>query len=142
MVEQMVAYHSLFIKMLMGVLFVGLALPFATDKLETLRRYSFIYVMIFHALSSMVAFGGLVAFYVGKFSWSFSLTLMVLVWAAMMFVETKKHLLIKRLQGPQFEANASFYQKSFSKLSLLSLLIVVVMVVLKVLEKKDIIALG
>lgn len=142
MIEQMITVHAILVKLFLGFLVAGIAIPFMTaSKPLGFRKASFIYTMIFQALATMIAFSGVVALFAGELKWSMSVVLMVIVWAALMFIEIKKYKLIK-VANVEKESTFKLLRGGFVKISLLQIFLVVMMVVLKVLEAKGIIALG
>jgi hypothetical protein len=141
MIAEMLAAHSLLVKVLLGFLVGGLFIPMMTAKNPLgFRKASFIYTMIFQALTTMIAFAGIVAVFAGDLGWSLSTIIMVVMWAVLMYIEIKKHKLIKiaNLQNPDTH---KLLKGAFLKISLVQILLVVAMVVLMVLKAKGVIAL-
>ncbi|RUM74037.1 MAG: hypothetical protein DSZ10_02330 [Sulfurovum sp.] len=142
MIEQMIMAHSILVKIFLGFLVGGIAIPYMTSNNPLgFRKASFIYTMIFQALATMIAFTGVVAIFAGDLGWSFSTILMVIVWVALMFIEIKKYKLIK-VGNVQKESTFQLLRGAFVKISILQTLLVVIMIVLKVLEAKGMISLG
>jgi len=83
----------------------------------------------------MIAFAGIVAIFTGDLGWSATSILMVAVWAVLMYIEIKKHKLIKmaNLENPDTH---KLLKGAFLKVSSVQLLLVVVMVVLMVFKAK------
>jgi hypothetical protein len=75
----------------------------------------------------------------GELPFSFSVILMTVIWAAMMFIEIKKYKLVKiaKLENPETH---KVLKSGFIKISILQILLVVIMVVLMVLKAKGILA--
>jgi hypothetical protein len=139
-VTQMLAGHSILVKVFLGFLVGGLMIPFWTAKNPLgFRKASFIYTMIFQALATMIAFAGLVAVFTGDLGWSVTTIIMVVVWALMMYIEIKKHKLIKvaNLQDAQTH---KILKSAFVKISIVQILLVAIMVVLMVLKAKGIVS--
>jgi len=139
-VAQMLAGHSLLVKVLLGFLVGGLLIPLLTAKNPLgFRKASFIYTMIFQAIVTMVAFAGIVAVFTGDLGWSVTTIIMVAVWAVLMYIEIKKYKLIKvaNLQNPDTH---KLLKSAFIKISVLQILLVAIMVVLMVLKVKGVIA--
>ena len=141
MIEEMLAAHSILVKVFLGFLVVGLFIPMITAKNPMgFRKASFIYTMIFQAIATMIAFAGIVAVFAGDLGWSLSTIIMVVVWAVLMYIEIKKYKLIKlaNLQNPDTH---KLLKGAFLKISSVQILLVVVMVVLMVLKVKGVVAL-
>lgn len=139
-VTQMLAGHSILVKVFLGFLVVGLIIPFVTAKNPLgFRKASFIYTMIFQAIATMIAFAGIVAVFTGDLGWSVTTIIMVVVWAIMMYIEIKKFKLIKvaNLQDTQTH---KILKSAFVKISIVQILLVVIMVVLMVLKAKGVVS--
>ena len=139
MVAEMLAGHSLLVKVLLGFLVGGLFIPMMTAKNPLgFKKASFIYTMIFQALTTMIAFAGVVAVFTGDLGWSATTIIMVVVWAVLMYIEIKKHKLIKiaNLENPETH---KLLKGAFLKISAVQILLVAVMVVLMVLKAKGIV---
>jgi hypothetical protein len=141
MIEEMLAAHSILVKVFLGFLVVGLFIPMITAKNPMgFRKASFIYTMIFQAIATMIAFAGIVAVFAGDLGWSLSTIIMVVVWAVLMYIEIKKYKLIK-LANLQNTDTHKLLKGAFLKISSVQILLVVVMVVLMVLKVKGVVAL-
>ena len=139
-VAQMLAGHSLLVKVFLGFLVVGLIIPFVTAKNPLgFRKASFIYTMIFQAIATMIAFAGIVAVFTGDLGWSATTIIMVAVWAVMMYIEIKKYKVIKlaNLDNPD---NHKMLKGAFIKISIVQILLVVIMVVLMIFKAKGMIS--
>ena len=141
MIEEMIASHSMLIKVFLGFLVGGIAIPFMTAKNPLgFRKASFIYTMIFQALATMIAFAGIVAIYTGHTGWDTASIIMVVVWVALMFIEIKKYKLIK--VSDLHNRNTHLLLKSaFFKISLIEIFLVAAMIVLMILKAKGIMVL-
>jgi len=140
MVEQMLATHSILVKVFLAFLVAGLFIPKMTSKKPLgFRKASFIYTMIFQGIATMIAFTGLVALVTGELPFSLSVILMTVIWAVMMFIEIKKYKLIKmaKLENPETH---KVLKSGFMKISILQILLVAIMVVLMILKAKGILA--
>ncbi len=141
MIAEMLAAHSILVKVFLGFLVGGLLIPLMTAKNPLgFRKASFIYTMIFQAIITMIAFAGIVAVFAGDLGWSMSTIIMVAVWAVLMYIEIKKYKLIKlaNLQNPDTH---KLLKGAFLKISSVQILLVVVMVVLMVLKVKGVVTL-
>jgi hypothetical protein len=103
------------------------------------KKASLIYTMLFQALTTMIAFAGIVAVFTGDLAWSMSIILMVVIWAAMMFIEIKKYKLVKTA-NLQNENTFKVLRGAFIKISIVQILLVAIMVVLMVLKAKGVIS--
>lgn len=140
-VTQILAVHSILVKIFLGFLVAGFAIPFMTAKKPLgFRKASFVYTMIFQALATMIAFAGLVAVFTGDLGWELSTILMIIIWAVMMYIEIKKYKLIKvaDLQNPDTH---KMLKSAFIKISIVQVLLVAIMVVLMILKAKGVISL-
>ena len=136
MVAEMLAGHSLLIKVLLGFLVGGLFIPMMTAKNpQGFKKASFIYTMMYQAILTMIAFAGIVAIFTGDLGWSATSIIMVVVWAVLMYIEIKKHKLIKiaNLENPETH---KLLKGAFLKVSSVQLVLVIVMVVLMVFKAK------
>jgi len=136
MVAEMLAGHSLLIKVLLGFLVGGMFIPMMTAKNpQGFKKASFIYTMMYQAILTMIAFAGIVAIFTGDLGWSATSIIMVVVWAVLMYIEIKKHKLIKiaNLENPETH---KLLKGAFLKISSVQILLVVVMVVLMVFKAK------
>ncbi|RRS30546.1 MAG: hypothetical protein P794_06220 [Epsilonproteobacteria bacterium (ex Lamellibrachia satsuma)] len=139
MEAEIIAAHSLLVKVFLGFLLLGLFIPVMTAKNPfSFRKASFIYTMIFQAIATMVAFAGIVAVYAGHLGWSTTTIIMSVVWVALMFIEIKKYKLIK-LANLQDTSIHKLLKGVFLKISLVEILLVAAMVVLMILKAKGVI---
>ena len=136
----MIMTHSILVKAFLVFLIAGLFIPKMTAKNPLgFRKASFIYTMIFQGIATMIAFTGLVAMVTGERPFSVAIMIMVLLWAAMMFIEIKKYKLIKiaKIENPDTH---KVLQGGFLKISVVQIVLLVAMVVLMVLKAKGILA--
>jgi len=140
MVAQMLATHSILVKIFLAFLIAGLFIPKMTAKKPLgFRKASFIYTMIFQAIATMIAFTGLIAMVSGDMPFSIAIMIMIVIWGLMMYIEIKKYKLIKiaKLENPETHR---VLKGGFLKISVVQILLVAVMVVLMVLKAKGIVA--
>jgi hypothetical protein len=140
MLEEMLSTHNILVKIFLGFLVAGLFIPSMTAKNPLgFRKASFIYTMTFQGLATMVAFTGLIAMVTGELPLSIAIIIMIVLWAAMMFLEIKKYRLIKmaKIENPEIHR---VLKGGFLKISVVQVLLVAVMVVLMVLKAKGIVA--
>ena len=141
MVEQMVASHSILVKIFLGFLVAGMFIPMMTAKKPLgFRKASFIYTLVFQGLATMIAFTGLVAMVTGEYHFSLAIIIMTVIWALLMFIEIKKYKLIKvaKLENPETH---KVLKGGFIKISIIQILLISIMVVLMVLKVKGVISL-
>ena len=140
-VAQMLATHSMLVKVLLGFLVLGMIIPFMTAKNPLgFRKGSFIYTMIFQAIVTMIAFAGIVAVFTGDLGWSVTTIIMVVVWAVLMYIEIRKYKLIKVANLKNSDTH-KLLKGAFIKISVFQILLVAIMVVLMVLKVKGVIVL-
>ena len=140
MLEQMLASHSILVKIFLGFLVAGLFIPMMTAKKPLgLIKASFIYTMIFQAIATMIAFSGLIAMVTGEMGLSVSIIIMIVIWAVLMYIEIRKYKLIKiaKLENPETH---KVLKSAFLKISAVHILLVAVMVVLMVFKVKGLLA--
>ena len=140
MVAQMLATHSILVKIFLAFLIAGLFIPKMTAKKPLgFRKASFIYTMVFQAIATMIAFTGLIAMVSGDMPFSIAIMIMIVIWGLMMYIEIKKYKLIKiaKLENPETHR---VLKGGFLKISVVQILLVAVMVVLMVLKAKGIVA--
>jgi hypothetical protein len=139
MLEQMLATHSLLVKIFLGFLVAGLFIPVMTAKKPLgFRKASFIYTMIFQAIATMIAFTGLIAMVTAETGLSASMIIMIVIWALLMYLEIRKYKLIKvaKIENPEIH---KVLKSGFLKISAIHILLVAIMVVLMIFKAKGII---
>jgi len=139
-VAQMLAMHSVLVKIFLVFLVLGLFVPVIVKTQFGFKKASFIYTMIFQAIATMIAFAGIVALFTGDLGWHATTIVMVAVWALMMYIEIKKYKLIK-VANLQNSDTFKVLKSAFVKISLVQILLVVVIVVLMILKAKGVISL-
>jgi len=140
MLEQMLASHSILVKIFLGFLVAGLFIPMMTAKKPLgFRKASFIYTMIFQGLATMIAFSGLIAMITGEMGLSASIIIMIVIWAVLMYIEIRKYKLIKvaKIENPETHR---VLKGAFLKISAVHIVLVAAMVVLMVFKAKGMIA--
>ena len=138
----MIASHNFLVQVFVVFLIGGLLIPMMTAKKPLgFRKASFIYTMIFQAIATMIAFSGLVAMMTGELGLTLSTIIMIVIWAALMYIEIKKYILIKvaNIENPETH---KLLKGAFMKISAVQIFLVVIMVVLKVMEAKGAISLS
>ncbi len=141
MIEQIIASHSILVKIFLGLLLAGLLVPMATATNPlSFKKYSFIYTMIFQAIITMIAFTGLIAMVMGEFGFTLGIIIMIVLWAALMYIEIRKYRLIKMV-SIQNDDTHKLLKGAFLKISAVQILLVAIMVILMVLKVKGVISL-
>lgn len=141
MIETILLTHSLLTKLFLGFLVGGLLMPMMTAKNpQSLKKVSLTYTAIFQGIITMIAFAGLVAMVVGEYPMSLAIILMIIIWAVMMYIEIRKHKLVKiaNLENP---VTYKLIRGAFVKVGIVQILLVAAMVVLMVLRAKGVISL-
>lgn len=142
MLATMIATHGILVKLFLGVMIVGMFIPKMTaNKPLAFKKAAFIYTLVFQAVATMIAFSGIVAYMVGKMSMTPSIIIMIVVWALLMFVEIKKHRLVKKADLSKDGAQA-LIGNAFIKVTLIEIAMVAMMVILKILEAKGVVSLS
>jgi len=142
MLDEMIVSHSILVKVFLAFLVGGLLIPMMTAKKPLgFRKASFIYTMIFQAIVTMIAFSGLIAMIIGELGLALSTIIMIVIWAALMYIEIKKYKLIKiaKIENPETH---KLLKGAFIKISVVQIFLVIVMVVLKVMEVKGAISIS
>jgi len=142
MLDEMIVSHSILVKVFLAFLVGGLLIPMMTAKKPLgFRKASFIYTMIFQAIATMIAFSGLIAMVTGELGFTLSIIIMIVIWAALMYIEIKKYKLIKiaKIENPETH---KLLKGAFIKISAVQILLVAVMVALKVMEVKGAISIS
>jgi len=142
MLDEMIVSHSILVKVFLAFLVGGLFIPMMTAKKPLgFRKASFIYTMIFQAIVTMIAFSGLIAMITGELGLTLSTIIMIVIWAALMYIEIKKYKLIKiaKIENPETH---KLLKGAFIKISAVQIFLVAVMVVLKVMEVKGAISIS
>lgn len=142
MLDEMIVSHSILVKVFLAFLVGGLFIPMMTAKKPLgFRKASFIYTMIFQAIVTMIAFSGLIAMITGELGLTLSTIIMIVIWAALMYIEIKKYKLIKiaKIENPETH---KLLKGAFIKISVVQIFLVIVMVVLKVMEVKGAISIS
>jgi len=131
MFEEMILYHNILVKILLGLLIVGIIIPFLSkDSSKTIKRLR-IYMFVFHGLATTVAFSGLIAFIFGKIDFNISILAMILLYIIVSVLESIKYLkILKYSDNSQIRATNIKY-------TLINILLIVALVVWKIVEYKS-----
>jgi len=147
MIESMLFTHSILVKIFLAFLIIGMLTPMLTSKNpQNFKKASLIYTFIFQALSTMVAFAGIVLFFFGDYSMNVAIIIMIIVWLVMMYIEIRKYKLIIRkyklikianLQNP---TTFQLLKRAFYMISIVQILILAAVVILMVMRAKGVIS--
>jgi len=89
--DEMVLYHSILIKVMLGLLVVGIIIPFlSSDCAKSIRRAR-IYMFFSHGLLTMIAFSGVTAFVFAKMSLRIDIIIMIALFFVMIMLEVFKY---------------------------------------------------
>lgn len=136
MLETVLASHSLLVKVFLGFLVGGLIVPIMTGNNPLgFKKASLIYTFIFQGIATMIAFAGVVAMFMGDLPMTLDIYIMVAVWAVMMYIEIKKHKMIK-LANTENPDTLKLLKGAFYKISAVQILLLVIMIVLMVMKAK------
>lgn len=142
MFDEMIAIHSVLIKIFLAVLIGGIAVPYLYGKKGLrFKKAAFVYTMVFQAIATMVAFSGLVAMISAKIPMNIGIWIMAVSWVMLMFVEIKKYKLIKNADLSK-ESHLQLVKSAFVKVSMVEIVLVALVVFLKVMEAKGAISLS
>ena len=131
--NEMVLYHAVLVKMLLGLLFIGLITPFLSlDCIKIVKRKR-IYIFAVHGMLSAVAFGGLVAMIFAKIPFNISMGVMIIAYIVVSVLESIKHIKIVQSRFDKEECIKNIRMLTL-KYTLMSILTVVALVVWKVME--------
>jgi len=131
MFEEMILYHNILVKILLGLLIVGIIIPFLSkDSSQTIKRLR-IYMFFFHGLVTTVAFSGLIAFVFGKIDFNLSILAMVALYIIISVLESLKYLKILKY------SDNSQIKVTNIKYTLINIVLIVALVVWKILEHKS-----
>jgi uncharacterized protein involved in response to NO len=137
---QIISTHSLLVKLFLGFVFVGIAIPILLkQKPEGFKKASFIYTMVFQAIITAILATGIYALIENGFEFTISTIVMIVVWALMMFLEIKRHKAIKSLNENDL-TRSNELKNAFIKTSVIQILLIASMVVLMILKAKGVIA--
>jgi len=134
--EEMIIYHSFLIKIVLGLLVLGMIIPFlSTSCNKTIRRMR-IYMFFSHGFITSVAFSGLVALVFAQIDFNFSIFVMILVYILLSLFESMKYLNMLKVR---FEAEVCVKKiRDISlKYTLINIAMVAILIVWKIMEHKS-----
>jgi len=131
MFDEMVLYHYILVQILLGLLAVGMIIPFlSSDSSKVIKRIR-IYMFFFHGLVTTVAFSGLVAFIFGKIDFNMSILAMIVLYIIITVLESLKYLKILK-----YSENGKIRATNI-KYTLINILLIIALVVWKIVEHKS-----
>jgi hypothetical protein len=132
--EEMILYHSFLIKAMLGLLVIGIIIPFlSSDCAKSIRRAR-IYMFFSHGLLSMIAFSGIIALIFAHMSLTADMMIMIVLFFVMIMVEVFKYK--KILKGVVDKESCNKKARIYSLVfSLINMAIIAVMVVYMVAQK-------
>jgi hypothetical protein len=133
--NEMVAYHSILIKAMLGVLMVGMIIPFLTTECSKTIKRMRIYMFVSHGLITMIAFTGLIAFVFAKMDLNLSIIVMIVAFLVMAMVEVFKYK--KILKAGDKEGCSKTSRASAVIYTLINIAIIAGLVVYKIMEAKS-----
>ena len=132
---EMVQYHSFLTKAMLGVLIIGMIIPFLTSACSKTIKRMRIYMFVSHGLLTMVAFTGLIAFVFAKMSMSMEIITMIVAFFVMAMVEVFKYK--KILKAGNSEGCAKKSRTTALLYTLINIAIIAGLVVYKIMEAKS-----
>jgi len=131
--EEMVLYHAVMIKIMLGVLVIGMVIPFLSNICNTTIKRMRIYMFVAHGVITSVAFSGMVAFVFVQMSFNLSMAVMMVVYVLISVIETLKYL--KMLKIRHQEAHCVGGMRTLSlKYTLINIAMVASLVIWKIVE--------
>jgi len=132
---EMIAYHSILIKAMLGVLLVGMIIPFLTTECSKTIKRMRIYMFVSHGLITMIAFTGLIALVFAKMDLSLEIIVMIIAFLVMIMVEVLKYKKILKVGNGEGCSKTS--RKSAILFTLINIAIIAGLVVYKIMEAKS-----
>jgi len=133
--DEMVLYHAILIKVLLGVFVIGMVIPFLSAECSKTIKRTRIYMFVSHGLITMVAFAGMVAFVFAQMDINIEIVAMIVAFLAMIGIEVVKYR--KILKGGTAEGCAKKARVTAVMFGLLNIAIIAAFVVYKVMEAKS-----
>ena len=123
MFDEMVLYHYILVLILLGVLIVGMIIPFlSSDSNKSIKRIR-IYMFVFHGFITTVAFSGLVTFIFGNIAFSLKILIMLLFYIIISFLESMKYFNI--LKNPLDNNHCRAISVRYGVINILLILILI-----------------
>jgi len=132
---EMVTYHSVLIKAMLGVLLIGMIIPFLTTECSKTVKRMRVYMFVSHGLITMIAFTGLIALVFVKMDLSINIIVMIVAFLVMIMVEVLKYK--KVLKAGSSDGCEKSSRKTVMLYTLINIAIIAGLVVYKIIEAKD-----
>jgi len=132
---EMVTYHSVLIKAMLGLLIIGMIIPFLTTECSKTIKRMRIYMFASHGLITMIAFTGLIALVFAKIDWSLDIIIMIVAFLVMIMVEVLKYK--KILKAGTNEGCSKTSRTSAILFTVINIAIIAGLVVYKIMEAKS-----
>ena len=133
--DEMILYHAVLLKAMLGVLVVGMIIPFLTSECSKTIKRMRIYMFVSHGLITMIGFTGLIAFVFAKMDLSIDIIMMIVAFFVMIMVEVLKYK--KILKAGNQEDCAKKSKTSAIIFTLINIAIIAGLVVYKIMEAKN-----
>ncbi len=134
--EEMVLYHAILIKMMLGILVIGMIIPFLSKECSVMIKRTRIYMFIAHGFITTVAFSGMVAFVFAQMPFNLSMAVMIFIYIFISVIETMKYLKMLKMQYESKLCVKSMRGIAI-KYTLINIAIIAGMVVWKIMEHKS-----
>lgn len=89
--EEMVLYHAILIKIMLGLVLIGMIIPFMEKVCSKTIRRMRIYMFFSHGLLSMIAFTGMIALVFAQMPLNLSMIFMIVAFFALISVAIIKY---------------------------------------------------
>jgi len=132
---EMIVYHSVLIKAMLGVLIIGMIIPFLSSECSKTIKRMRIYMFVSHGLLTMIAFTGLIAFVFAKMTMSIDIIVMIAAFLVMIMVEVFKYK--KILKAGSSEGCTKKARTTAIFYTLVNIAIIAALVVYKIMEAKS-----
>jgi len=132
---EMVTYHSVLIKAMLGVLVIGMVIPFLTSECSKTIKRMRIYMFVSHGLITMIAFTGLIALVFAKMDLNLEIIVMIVAFLVMIMVEVLKYK--KILKAGNSEGCTKASRTSAILFTVINIAIIAGLVVYKIMEAKS-----
>lgn len=133
--EEMILYHAVLLKAMLGVLVVGMIIPFLTSECSKTIKRMRIYMFVSHGLITMIAFTGLIAFVFAKMDLHIDIIVMIVAFLAMIMIEVLKYK--KILKAGTQEGCTKKARTTAIMFTILNIAIIAGLVVYKIIEAKS-----
>jgi len=133
--EEMIVYHAVLLKAMLGVLVIGMIIPFLSSECSKTIKRMRIYMFVSHGLITMIAFTGLIALIFAKIDLSIDIIVMIVAFLVMIMVEVLKYK--KILKTGSKEGCKKSSRTTAIVYTLINIAIIAGLVVYKIMEAKS-----